>query len=334
MAGCLALFLWTAGALAQCTLPEMRTDLRPNAEAGPTELTVSFIVSDVLGVDDLNQQIELDVISRMIWEDPRLAGLEGCRFHRTDIWAPDLFVYNSAQGRRANTQARDQVVIREDGSVSYRQRFTGFVSSYHNLQSFPFDSHQFEIDFGPINARTDELVFTINQEDTWISDRLNIEGWDNIRIAAETRAVYRDVDDREVSVGTLTISADRNANYYLFRVIVPLSFVVAMSWFIFWVPPSRFEFQIGLGATSMLTVIAFKLAISGTLPALGYLTALDKMLIWAIFLVFVSMTEALVAGLLVMADKERAALRLDRFSRVAAPALFFLGWFMIWQGSV
>ena len=92
--------------------------------------------------------------------------------------------------------------------------------------------------------------------------------------------------------------------------------------------------QIGLGATSMLTAIAFKTAVSASLPPLGYLTALDKILTWAIFLVFLSMTEALVSGLLVLRDREDLALKLDRFFRVAAPLLLVSGWVLFWAGSL
>ncbi len=333
IAGVLAVLIWASAALADCTLPEMRTDQRPDADQGPTEITVSFIVADILGVDDLDQQIEMDFFARMIWEDPRLAGLEGCRFQRALVWVPDLYFYNSSNLRSALVQARDQVVIREDGTVSYRQRFTGNISSYHNLRDFPFDRHQFQIRFGPLNSSTDELVFRIDHEETWISDRLNIEGWTIEGISASTQADPRETDGREVSTGTLLIEAKRNANYYFYRGIVPLAFVVAMSWFIFWVPPSRFEFQIGLGATSMLTTIAFMLAISGALPTLGYLTVLDKMIIWAIFLVFLAMAEALATGLLVLADREPLAARVDRFARIAFPVSLIAGWVLIRFGA-
>ncbi len=78
---------------------------------------------------------------------------------------------------------------------------------------------------------------------------------------------------------SLVIDASRNSGYFVFRVLLPFAFVVAMPWVTFWVPPSRFESQIGLGATSMLTIIAFNLAIANTLPRLGYLTTIDLMLI-------------------------------------------------------
>ncbi|MDU8944278.1 ligand-gated ion channel [Ovoidimarina sediminis] len=330
----LALILSTNFAMALCELPLMRTDQRPEPEARPTEITVSFIVSDILGVDDLNQQIEIDFFVRLIWADPRIAKLKGCRFQRAKVWTPDIYVYNSSNARSRLEQAREQVVVREDGLISYRQRLTGRFSSYHNLEEFPFDSQNFRIVFGPINSDASELFFRIDESESWLADRLNLEGWTVDGISIQSNSNLREVDGRNVSTVTLTISATRNAMYYVLRIMVPLSFVVAMSWFIFWVPPTRFEFQIGLGATSMLTMIAFMLSISGSLPALGYLTVLDKILIWSISLVFLSMTEALISGLLVLTNREKTALKLDRLSRILAPALLALGWSLIWHGII
>jgi len=130
----------------------------------------------------------------------------------------------------------------------------------------------------------------------------------------------------DLSVLTLRIEAERQASYFIFRVLLPMVLVVAMSWSVFWVPPDRFEFQIGLGATSMLTIVAFNLAIGNTLPALGYLTALDAMIVWAILLVFLSITEALWAGLLHLNGKISQARNLDRISRVLFPLALFTGW--------
>ena len=52
----------------------------------------------------------------------------------------------------------------------------------------------------------------------------------------------------------------------------------------------------------MLTAIAFNLAVSARLPSVGYLTTLDKMIIWSIILVFLSIFEALLTGRMVDGD--------------------------------
>lgn len=317
-------------ARAECELPEMRTDVRPDQTGAPTEVLMSIIVTDFLGVDDVNQQLDLDLRTTMSWHDQRLSGLEGCRFSITEVWFPKLLLFNSSQLRLARSNALNQVAIGEGGLVSYVQRYTGLISSYHNLRLFPFDRQEFKVRIGSVESGTDVLKLVPDGEGTWISDLLNIEGWNVGSVQLNSRTMFLKQSSLDVSVLELVISAERNSDYYMYRVILLLAFVVAMSWTIFWVPPSRFEFQIGLGATSMLTVIAFNLAIASNLPKLGYLTILDKILIWAIFLVFLSIVEALVAGLLVLNGREELADRMDKVSRFLFPAML-LG---VWTGLI
>jgi len=316
-----------AGAVMGCTLPTMRTDVAPIPEnGGPVQVNASFVVLDILGVDDVTQQINVDIGASLTWQDPRLLSLEGCRFARSQVWVPDIILQNSSSLRTARNNARDQVVIGAEGRVSYRQRFFGDISTYHNLRDFPFDAHDFAISFMPVETGAETLKFVPDQANTWLSDQLNISGWHVTNLSLQEQSARLREAGQILSMLTLTISAEREVNYYLFRIMLPLFFVVAMSWVIFWVPPSRFEFQIGLGATSMLTVIAFNLAVAGALPPLGYLTVLDQILIWSIAMVFLAIAEALVTGLHVVNGRELRAHQIDRLARVVFPILLIGGW--------
>lgn len=319
-----------SAAAAQCTLPSLRTNERPVPEGGgPTKVISSIIVADFLGVDDVNQQLDIDIRIRFSWTDERLMGLEGCRFNVTEVWFPQAILFNSSNLRASRSNARNQVEVRDGGQVVYINRYTGRISSYHNLRKFPFDRHDFHIDFGSIDDPVEDLVFVPDVENTWITDRLNIEGWHVEGLNIQSNPIFDKELGYEISELSLILSAERVPDYYVFRVLLLLAFVVGMSWTIFWVPPERFEFQIGLGATSMLTVIAFNLAIASSLPPLGYMTTLDKMLIWAIILVFLSIVEALIGGLLVQTGRQDDAERLDRASRYVFPALLFVGWLLL-----
>ncbi|MEQ8901741.1 MAG: hypothetical protein RID11_00365 [Roseovarius sp.] len=315
------------GAVMACTLPDMRTDVAPTPKnGGPVQVDASFTVLDILGVDDVNQQINVDIGAMLVWQDPRLQSLEGCRFARSQVWVPDIVLQNSSNLRTARNNARDQVVVGAEGRVTYRQRFFGDISSYHNLRDFPFDTHDFAITFLPVETGVETVKFVPDQANTWLSDHLNISGWQVNGLLLEEQSAKLREAGQVLSMLTLTISAEREVNYYLFRIMLPLFFVVAMSWVIFWVPPSRFEFQIGLGATSMLTVIAFNLAVAGALPPLGYLTILDQILIWSIAMVFLAIAEALVTGLHVVNGQETRAHRIDRLARMVFPILLIGGW--------
>ena len=321
-----------AGAVAAqgaCTPPGLATGERPDPEGTPTRVRVAFLVLDVLGVDDANQQIDVDLRLTMQWRDPRLVGLSGCRLMVTQVWFPQLTLVNSSELRSTYQQARDQVVIGDDGAVTYVQRYTGPISTYHDLHRFPFDTQAFGLEFVVPNRSRTEVILIPDEANSQLSPRLNIEGWDILGIGLTEKAQEAHMLDRDVSLLTLTINAERIPIYYIYRVFLPLLLVVAMSWIVFWVPVGKLEFQIGLGATAMLTTIAFTLSISSKLPDLNYLTILDKMLIWALTLVFLSMVEALTTGLLAASGRDRAARRLDLASRVLFPFLLAAGWAVI-----
>ncbi len=316
---------------AACALPELRTEEAPFPGSGPVEVAVSFAVADFLGVSDADQNVDLDLRMVMEWTDPRLDGLDGCRFAVSDVWFPPVMLGNSASLREAFRISRNQVSVGKNGRVRYIQRYTGWISSYHRLERFPFDRQAFEIRVLAPDMTPEQLVLVPADAAPRIADRLNVEGWDveGAALSSEVRSLA--ALDHPASVLSLTITAKREATYYIYRVLLPLSFVVAMSWSIFWGAPERFEFRIGLGATAMLTAIAFSLSIAGQLPTLGYLTVMDRMLIWAVGLVFLSMVESLIAWQVNKGGEgrpsdKRAARRLDRVSRYVFPLLLFGGW--------
>lgn len=330
---CFLIIGMAAGAMA-CTLPpDLRTDVPPGGLDVPTQVTSSFAIVDFMGVDDENQQIEVDFFLTLRWKDPRLLQNEGCRFAITKVWFPRIRMLNSQALRVAYKNSQNQVSVHQDGTVEYVQRFTGPISSYHNLSNFPFDHHEFTIDFVAVEETNNLIHFIADENNTWIGDRLNIEGWDlgDPRLEVTTHSFQKQAG-LSLQKLSLLIDGDRNPEFYLYRLICLLALVVAMSWVIFWVPPSRFEFQIGIGATTMLTAMAFIFAIGSQLPPVGYLTKLDKMVIWSIVLIFLSIVEALVAGRMVLNGREPEALRLDRVSRFSFPALLIGGWTIIVQG--
>lgn len=103
---------------------------------------------------------------------------------------------------------------------------------------------------------------------------------------------------------------------------MPLCLIVAMSWCVFWINPAQYGPQIGLSATSMLTLIAFIFATTNMVPRLGYLTLLDRFIVGSTILVFLALFESLVAVYLVSIEKEALALRIDKVSRLIFPLAF------------
>jgi hypothetical protein len=99
--------------------------------------------------------------------------------------------------------------------------------------------------------------------------------------------------------------------------------VVMMSWVVFWLDPKQAGPQIGIAATAILTLIAYRFTLGFLVPRLSYLTRLDIFITGSSLLVFLALVEALVT---VSTAENRPALsrRLDVSSRWLFPAAFVL----------
>ncbi|RLC67572.1 MAG: hypothetical protein DRH97_04665, partial [Chloroflexi bacterium] len=107
-------------------------------------------------------------------------------------------------------------------------------------------------------------------------------------------------------------------------VIIPLVLIIMMSFTVFWVDPKELGPQLGIAATSMLTLIAFQFAINSYLPRIFYLTRMDLLVLGATILVFLALTEAVITSLLAKNNRRELALVVDRCARIIFPATFIL----------
>lgn len=329
LARCLALPLLVLSLSAEarvCDLPSLATNERPLADGPATEVRVGWGVIDVLDIDDIGQQIDGDFLLSLSWRDPRLEGLAGCRFQRSRVWIPEVTLFNSFSLTAQRTNLLDQVAVGPGGQLTYQQRYRGSISTYHPLQDFPFDTQTFVFRVGSVEIPPDQMLLVPMPERTFLGRRLNIEGWRITELFTAAAIEVIPVLNEERSVLTARLGAERLATYYVFKIVLPMLFIVVMSWAVFWVPAHRYEFQIGLGATSMLTLIAFQLSMSSYLPRLGYITIADRLIVWATVLVFLAIFNAVATGVLINAGREATAARLDRTCRWLFPLLLAVGW--------
>jgi hypothetical protein len=302
-----------------CVVPGMRTDERPGAGGPPTEVSVGMRMVDLTDIDDVSQTLTGDFAVFQRWTDPRLAGLEGCEIPLEKIWTPGLRFINSG---RLFTSLAEEADIGPDGAVLYVQRYYGTMATYHNLRRFPFDDQTFVVSLVSLRYAEDEIQLIVNEQVTGRRDLLNISDWTVSAVEAGARRQYIEATDRHASAYDLRISARRQRHFYVWKIIVPLCLIVFMSWTVFWINPAQFGPQIGLSATSMLTLIAFQFATTSMVPELGYFTTLDEFITGSTIVVFLALMQSLTTSYLVSQEKSALALRIDRLSRYLFPLSF------------
>jgi Neurotransmitter-gated ion-channel ligand binding domain len=98
---------------------------RPNADSGPTQISVGIWVVDISKIDSAEQTFTAEVAIVLRWKDPRLThtGSGVVRYPLEQVWHPRAGIANETNSVRQRFP--ESVEVASDGTVLYRQLYTG-----------------------------------------------------------------------------------------------------------------------------------------------------------------------------------------------------------------
>jgi hypothetical protein len=303
-----------------CSLVGYQSGERP-ASASPTEISVGLVVADIMEISDLGQTISLDGVLHLRWRDPRLIGVQGCRFPMETLWHPEVQLLNAGELARRGAL---ELQIGDDGQVVGRFRVSGSIVHPLHMPDFPFDSHELTLQIMSLVYDVEDVVLTVDEQRTFRRPELTIPDWRVGQVSAISAQADVPFSNRTVSMYQFRIPVERLSSYYVYKIVIPLIMIVLMSCGVFWVDPKSLSPQMALAGTSMLTLITFQFTMNDLLPRISYLTQLDKFILSSSVLVFFALVEAVVTGYLASHDKPDFAKRVDSWSRIGFPTIFAL----------
>ena len=306
-----------------CSIMTMMADagdaIHPEPPAMPTEVILQIAILDVDGIDSSQQIFTANVFFSAQWHDPRLAGRyeQATSVPLTSIWNPELQIVNQ---QKLWLTLPERVTVYPDGLVTYTQRVWGNFSQPLNLRSFPLDQQLFEIRITVVEYVEGEIVFKAAQgaDISGIADALSLSDWEILSHNVDFTP-YHPYEGLEPSPSmALQFDARRLLGYYLMKILIPLLFIVGMSYLVFWIPVTESSTRISVSITAMLTLIAYRFMIGDLLPKVSYMTRLDTFIMLCTTLVFCSLIHAVLSGVVDGGHSERA-LKLDHRARWLFP---------------
>jgi hypothetical protein len=284
-------------------------------------VSVGIYLVDVTEIDDERQTFNADVFVQLQWKDSRLANAHGGPRKRllslSGVWSPRWQIVNQ---RRLNKGLPDVVEVLPDGTVTYRQRFTGDFSTVLDLSRFPLDSHVLSIHFVCPTQSVDEIELVEDGQKSGASPP-SILSW-TVGPGHSQAEPFLAPGGQSLAGFRYEFECWRRPGYYAYQFLLPLGFIVCMSWACLWMSREQFGPRQGVAVTSMLTVIAYRFALAGKLPKLSYLTRFDFFLLGCTALVFLTLIEVVTVHRLAAAGKDTAAARFDFWSRILFPLGF------------
>jgi hypothetical protein len=314
------LFSGSSIAAQECNFDDAELMTRPGRADLPTDVFARLYVNDITKIQDVDQSFVADVVFRAEWSDPRLAHSAPvpCLATELQIWAPQI---QSLNLRVMEQRTPPEIRVSPAGEVVMFMRGFGEFSFQADLADFPFD--QQVLPFVLISRRApQEVVLRSDSSGVGMADRLSVSNWAISFAGAKSSTHYLAAADRNIPRLDIVFDARRLTGYYTWKLIVPLLLVVMMSWAVFWMAPIHVAPRVGLAATAMLTLIAYRFALGALLPPIAYLTRMDIFLVFASVLVFAALAVAVVVTYVADHGREDLAHKITRVARWLSPLLF------------
>ncbi len=300
--------------------------IRPGDRSIPTPVNVSVFMVDILDIDDVNRTITMDYFLYQTWEDPRLSKesfperSDLLDLKISDIWNPRLAWMN----RQDHKIQESSIQVTDSGTVRYRQRCLDTFTAPLDLREFPFDSQEITLSILSTFYSPQEIDLIWNSERAGYLHNFSIPGWTFLNVSPEIiNQNVRNIEESRTGVDII-IELERDSGFYVWKVFVPLGFIIFMAWTVFWFDPADLEGQIAISTASVITLIAFQLGLVDLLPRISYLTNIDVYALGTSFLIFIALGESILTARLARLEKYTLALRIDRWMRSIYPIVFTL----------
>ncbi len=297
---------------------------RPDEGGNPTEVKILIYVVDIDDIVSADQSFTANVFYRLEWYDQRLAHESPYKISLplSEVWNPRVQIINQ---QRVWPSFPEIVEVESNSVVVYRQRVWGSFSQPMKLHDFPFDHHECHIHIVATGYSPEEVKFVPDPETPGgVTQKPSVSDWEIVNINMELSPAIPLPGEKPIAGYILTFKAKRKMGYFFYKIIIPLTMIVMMSWVVFWVDPKESGTQISVSVTTMLTLIAYRFSIGALLPRISYMTRLDYFIIGSTFLVFFSLIQVVITSFYARHGNLQRARRIDVWSRIFFPLMFVL----------
>ncbi|HVY62377.1 MAG TPA: hypothetical protein VHF22_12030 [Planctomycetota bacterium] len=307
---------------------------------GPEKAIIGVYISDVREIDLKKGTFEATLY---FWErHPKKA--------EEAEWK-ELEEVDFTNGKVEHLEEQDR---KDDGDTTYvAWKAEGSFHFFPQLQKYPFDTQKIEIHFEHPSLETKDLVFVDDAEsykrsnqpqNMWgLGKHVTIPEYDIAGVERTVRSSVYETDfgdpQKKEAKSTysryvVTVTLQRKFQPFLFKILLPLMVILSMAYLVFWLPPMEIHPATELAITALLSCFAFNVAVSSTLPQIGYLVISDKFFIWTYFLLFSNLMLSVILFNMDHHGHHHQAEKGSKICRVAFPCLYALGFAYLVMGAL
>merc|ERR1719233_2838005 len=314
-------------------------DARP--AGGPIEVISSLYIRNIESVDIKNQDFTVDVTFRQKWVDQRLQysshSVEYLTLPRDDmVWKPDTFFRNSKEaGFQMVPSKQFYVRVSPDGSVLYSLRLKLKQQCWMNLENFPFDSQECQIQIASYSHSSSTMYYTW-KEDYPIQFH-SVIGIPNMQILQyNTSSCDVRTSTGEYSCISVDLTLGRSSSYQVLTIYIPYTMFLCVAYTVFWLRQRESLLRLGIAVAMLLSAASKQEMINQELPPKAYAKSVDVWTGVCTFFIFCSFIVCVIIHCLqkeeVVSQTEKtrgtriqgspASLKIDYAARFLYPMIF------------
>ncbi|XP_063715751.1 gamma-aminobutyric acid receptor subunit pi-like isoform X4 [Symsagittifera roscoffensis] len=299
-------------------------DTKPPTEVGgvggggaqkgePTRVYIKLDFVKISDIDTKSQKFIAEVAVRQRWTHPSVANMTPLDFAQLppqQRWDPKLYISN------LEDKKSDEVVWSLDVSsgvptVYLFRRLKGTFFENMELMDFPNDVQDISVTF--ISEKPSSEVLLCPDEELGIIDIETFQDSQEWHLYQHVKLKHNVILSRQSQImqSTLTATAQvsRKMKFFVYNAYLVMFFITGLSFTGFCIDPIDVKFRIGGTLTLLLTSVAFKIAVSNTLPTISYLTKLDTYVLAGVS--YLSGKTALFAFISIWKNDEDTAKTID-----------------------
>lgn len=247
--------------------------VRPSLNSSEAvNVTFGLALAQIIDVDERNQilttncwlnQVWLDVNLR--WDPDKYNGIKVIRIPFTDVWKPDILLYNNADVTSYFSSLSSNVIVTSEGNVTWLSMVIFKSSCRIDVRYFPFDEQNCSMQFASWTYDGFQLQLRMNSEEGDISNYIRSSEWILIKLHVEWNLVYYSCCIEPYPDITYYIQIRRRPLFYVFNMILPCILITLVALLGFYIPSDSGE-KVTMGITTLLSMTVFMMLVAENMP--------------------------------------------------------------------
>jgi hypothetical protein len=264
--------------------------MQPPSDRVDVEMKVTVLRLGGLSTDGTHFYVDLEVA--LTWTDKRIPWDDGTYFEsdakalETDAWLPRIIFSGIPPDVSGDSklQISRNTTEEEQKMQSLEVRLTRTIIRQveqrmaPNFEDFPFDKHKLEFS---ITGMADTSI-TLQEGNILVTDEV-MDHWNDQWPPDGSDQDWAKVTPTKANSFEVRLAVKRAANLIVFRLVLPMSLLVMMSWSAFFINPKMLMPRFASGFISFLSLQVFRGQAVNQMPNEGHINAMSWIDVYLVF---------------------------------------------------